>query len=119
MLDDMELFELSPVQLNVLAHAIPVQEIKDHLKGLINYVVSQKIQECGSKLFNEWKPKLIQEGIEMIPAKDIEFAKMIFDRPDYVSAVESRETAALQEAKVAAQAEPIEAQPVEAPAQAA
>jgi hypothetical protein len=84
MLDDMEVFELNPTQVNVLSHLVPRAELEDHIKGLIQYIVGQKLRECAGKLFEEWKPKLAKEGVEQVPLMDIDLAKMIFDRPDYI-----------------------------------
>lgn len=87
MINDMEAFELNPTQVNILAHVIPYHEIEDHLKGLIQYIVGQKLRECAGKLFEEWKPKMIKEGIQSVPIMDIDLAKMIFERPDYVNSL--------------------------------
>ena len=85
MINDMEVFELSPTQVNILAHTIPYHQLEDHLKGLIHYVVGQKLRESAGKLFEEWKPKLVKEGVTSVPLMDIDLAKMIFERSDYSS----------------------------------
>jgi len=85
MINDMEVFDLNPTQVNILAHVIPYNEVEDHLKGLIHYIVGQKLRECAGKLFEEWKPKLAKEGVTTVPLMDIDLAKEIFERPDYAS----------------------------------
>ena len=84
-IDDMEIFDLNETQVNILSHDIPRHQVEDTLKGLIHYIVGQKLRECAGKLFEEWKPKLAKEGVDLVPLLDIDFAKMIFERPDYVS----------------------------------
>ena len=84
-LNDKEIFELSPTQLNLLGHLIPAHQIEDHIKGLIHYIIGQKLRESAGKLFEEWKPKLLKDGVEQVPLMDIDLAKMIFEHPDYVT----------------------------------
>lgn len=84
-LNEQEIFELSPTQLNLLRHVIPAHQVEDHIKGLIHYILGQKLREAAGKLFEEWKPKLLKEGVEKVPLMDIDLAEMIFNRPDYVT----------------------------------
>lgn len=88
-IDNMEVFELNQTQVNILAHLVPRHQLEDHLKGLIHYIIGQKLRECAAKLFEEWKPKLAKEGLELVPLMDIDFAKMIFERPDYTTRAET------------------------------
>lgn len=83
-IDGIEIFELNDTQVNILSHVIPRHQLEETLKGLIHYIIGQKMRECAGKLFEEWKPKLAKEGVELVPLMDIDFAKMIFERPDYV-----------------------------------
>lgn len=85
LLNDVEIFDLNPTQVNLLRHVIPAHQVEDHIKGLIHYVMGQKLREAAGKLFEEWKPKLHKEGVDQVPLMDIDVAKMIFDRPDYIS----------------------------------
>lgn len=89
-LNDQDIFVLTEAQIKVFKHLIPEDELETHLKGLILYVVSQKLRECVSKLFEEWKPKLAEEGVKQIPLSDAELAEMIISRDDYVSSAVSR-----------------------------
>jgi len=66
-LNNKEIFDLSDSQINVLKHCIPEEQLEDHLKAVILYVVKHKLVECAGKLFEEWKPKLIAEGVKEIP----------------------------------------------------
>lgn len=84
-LNDVEIFELSATQLNLLRHVIPAHQLEDHIKGLIHYIIGQKLREAAGKLFEEWKPKLLKEGVQQVPLLDIDLAQLIFDRPDYVT----------------------------------
>lgn len=84
-LGEKEIFELSPTQINLLAHLIPIHQLEDHIQGLIHYVIGQKLRECAGKLFEEWKPKLVKEGVTQVPLMDIDLADMIFKHPDYVT----------------------------------
>lgn len=85
-LNDKEIFELSPTQMNLLGHIIPINQIEDHVTGLIHYIIGQKLREAAQKLFEEWKPKLLKEGVSQVPLMDIDLAKMIFEHPEYKSA---------------------------------
>lgn len=84
-IDNMEIFELNDTQVNILSHLIPRHQLEDVIKGWVHQVVGQKIRECAGKLFEEFKPKMAKEGVEFVPLMDIDLAKMIFERPDYVS----------------------------------
>lgn len=82
-LNDKEIFALSDSQLNVLKHCIPEDQVEEHLKAIILYVIKHKLVECAGKLFEEWKPKLIAEGVKEIPISDADFADMIFKHAEY------------------------------------
>lgn len=82
-LNDKQIFELSESQLNVLKHCIPEDQLEDHIKTVILYVLKHKLTECAGKLFEEWKPKLIAEGVQQIPISDADFADVIFRHPNY------------------------------------
>lgn len=84
-LNGVEIFELNPTQINLLGHLVPAHQVEDHIKGLLHYIIGQKLRESAGKLFEEWKPKLAKEGIEQVPLMDIDLAKMIFEHPDYVT----------------------------------
>lgn len=82
-LNGKEIFELAESQIKLFQHIIPAEEIEDHLKHLVVYVVGQKLREAAGKLFEEWKPKMVKEGITSVPLLDMDLAQLIFDRPDY------------------------------------
>lgn len=84
-LNDIEIFELNPTQLNLLRHILPAHLVEEHIKGLIHYIIGQKLREAAGKLFEEWKPKLAAEGVTEIPLMDIDLAKIIFEHKDYIS----------------------------------
>ena len=84
-LGDTEIFDLNDTQMNLLRHMIPAHQVEDHIKGLIHYILGQKLRECAGKLFEEWKPRLAKEGVTQVPLMDIDLASLIFDRPDYVT----------------------------------
>jgi len=79
-----DIFDLSQTQLSILKHTLPADLLEEHIKGLIHYIIGQKLRESAGKLFEEWKPKLAKEGVTSVPLMDIDLAQMIFDRPDYV-----------------------------------
>lgn len=85
-LNGKDIFELSPTQMNLLGHLIPANQVEDHVTGLIHYIIGQKLRECAQKLFEEWKPKLLKDGVTHVPLMDIDLAKTIFEHPDYKTA---------------------------------
>lgn len=93
-LNDKDIFELNQTQLSLLKHTLPNDLLEEHIKGLIHYVIGQKLRESAGKLFEEWKPKLAKEGVTTVPIMDIELAQMIFDRPDYVPASAAQDSVA-------------------------
>lgn len=84
-IDDKEIFELSPTQMNLLRHLIPAHQVEDHITGLVQYIVGQKLRDSAIKLFEEWKPKMFAEGIKEVPLADLDLAELIFKRPDYIT----------------------------------
>lgn len=86
-LNGKDIFELTQTQLKLLEHVLPAEQIEDHIKGLVHYVIGQKLRESASKLFEEWKPRLAAEGVVQVPLMDIDLAQLIFDRADYTSPV--------------------------------
>lgn len=85
-LDQTEVLDLTPTQMNLLRHMIPADQVEERIKGMIYQILGQCLRDCAMKLFDEWRPKFIAEGTKMIPVDDVEIANLIFARADYLPA---------------------------------
>ena len=49
----------------------------------LEWILMHKYEECFKRLKFEWDPKLIANGIAMIPTDQDAYAQLVFDQPNY------------------------------------
>lgn len=81
--DGVEVVSLSDMQMKVLAHMIPNDELNSDLKRRVSWVLNHKYAQCLQALRAEFEPKLKAGGAQSIPCDDEEFCRMVFAREDY------------------------------------
>lgn len=81
--NDVELFTLNTTQLSVIANDVPSTDLDEDLKRRLQWVLTNKYDECYKRLFNEWFPKLAERGVTSIPTDKDAFAQLVFAQPDY------------------------------------
>lgn len=81
--DGKELFTLTELQKLVLQYDIAIDEFDYEIKRRIIYYPIHKCEQCFKRMKLEWIPKLAARGFEDIPSDDEEFAKLVFEQPDY------------------------------------
>jgi len=47
------------------------------------WILLHKVEMCYDRLYRVWMPKLAERGIEKIPSKREDFARLVFNQPDY------------------------------------
>ena len=78
-----KLFELTPLQMQVIANDIQSEILDADLKRRLEYILMHKYQRCMDRLEKEWVPKLIAGGATSIPTAKDALAELIFAHPDY------------------------------------
>lgn len=81
--NDAELFTLSDIKKQVIAHDINVDTLEDDLKRRLRYILKHKYERCLARLKEQWIPKLKENGVTEIPLDDDAFAQLVFDQPNY------------------------------------
>ena len=93
--DDVELFTLTPTQINVIKNDIPASLFQDDMKRRLAWVLNQKFEDSFKSLKQQWEP-LLSERVESIPTNKESFANLVFSQPDYLDR-ESRDALIQQE----------------------
>lgn len=81
--DDVELFTLSDIQKNVIQNDITTEEFDADMKRRLQYVLVHKYERCFERMKKEWEPKLIENGVTMIPTDKNAFAQLVFSQTNY------------------------------------
>lgn len=81
--NDKELFSLSEVQKQVIKNDIHVDKFDADMNRRLQWVLMHKYDQCFARLKSQWDPKLIANGIKMIPTDQDEYAQLVFSQPDY------------------------------------
>ena len=81
--DGEDLFTISEIQKKVIQNDIPSSIFDEDMKRRLQYILNHKFEECFKRLKNEWEPKLKSLGVKSIPLDDVEFANLVFSRPEY------------------------------------
>ncbi len=81
--DNIDLFELSEMQKNVIKNDIHDDEFEDDMKRRLRYIIMHKYEECFKRLKSEWEPKLAAQGVPQIPTDKDAFAKLVFSQSNY------------------------------------
>jgi hypothetical protein len=81
--DDVELYTLSEIQKQVIKHNINSDQFDDEMKRRLRWVLTHKYEQCFGRLKKEWDPKLLANGIDMIPTNPDAYAQLVFSQPNY------------------------------------
>lgn len=83
--NDQELFTLNEIQFKVLGDSIGSASLEDDLKRRLQWVLMHKYEESIKRLREQWIPKFKASGVSSVPLDDEEFARMVFEHPEYKS----------------------------------
>ncbi|HUD01293.1 MAG TPA: hypothetical protein VMR37_03135 [Rhabdochlamydiaceae bacterium] len=83
--DGKELFTLSETQKRVIRDEIQDEIFEEDMKRRLQWILMHKYETCFEKLKKEWEPKLIQNGVKMIPTDPDAFAELVFSQKNYKS----------------------------------
>lgn len=81
--DDQELFRLNATQKKVIMNDIDEDMFDDDMKRRLQWVLMHKYERCFERLKQEWEPKLIENGVSMIPTDKDAFAELVFSQTAY------------------------------------
>lgn len=84
-IDDIYVIELSEIQEKVIKSYILEDEFQEDMIRRIKDAVEGKYLNCFKRLKDEWDAKLEESGVDMIPTKKEEYAKLVFSHVDYKS----------------------------------
>lgn len=80
--DNVDLFELTETQKNVIKNDINSDEFDADMKRRLEWVLMHKYEECFRSLRAEWAPKLATR-VETVPTDPDAYAQLVFSQPDY------------------------------------
>lgn len=81
--NEKELFTLSDIQKKVIQNDIPINIFEDDIKRRLHSILMHKYERCFDRLKQEWDPKLIANGVKMIPTDPDAYAQLVFSQPGY------------------------------------
>jgi len=81
--DEELIYELSDIQKRVIKNDIQEEIFDADMKRRIRWVIEHKYNKCLKRLKDEWTSKLKAVGFKSLPLDDEEFAKIVFNRPEY------------------------------------
>lgn len=81
--DNQELFTLSETQKNVIKNDIHSDIFDEDMKRRLNYILMHKYNRCFERLKKEWDQKLKDNGVQMIPVDEEQYAQLVFSQPNY------------------------------------
>lgn len=81
--DDVELYSLSDMQMNVLKHKINSDFIDADLKQRLQWVLTHVYEQAFKAMKQEWDSKLVANGVESIPTEPDAYAQLVFSQPNY------------------------------------
>ncbi len=81
--DDKHLFTLSETQKKVIKNDIHENIFDDDMKRRLQYILTHKYEQCFARLKSEWEPKLVSNGVKMMPTDPDAFAELVFSQPNY------------------------------------
>ncbi len=84
-IDDVYVIELSEIQEKVIKSYILEEEFQEDMIRRVKDAVEGKYLNCFKRLKDQWDSKLEESGIEMIPTKKEEYAKLVFAHSEYKS----------------------------------
>lgn len=83
--DNVDLFELNPIQKQVIQDNIPTHIFDEDMKRRLKWVLMHKYEECYKELRKQWHDVLVSRGVSMMPTDPDAFAQLVFSQPDYKS----------------------------------
>jgi hypothetical protein len=81
-INGIELFTLGETKKKVLQHEL-IKGVEEDLAGRIIWVVMHGYHRAFKRFKEEWDPKLVRNGIKMIPTDPDEYAELVFSLKDY------------------------------------
>jgi RecJ-like exonuclease len=81
--NDQELYTLSDTQKQVIMNEIPEDIFDTDMKRRLHYILTHKYDQCFKALKAEWDPKLLANGVAMVPTDPDAYAKLVFAQPNY------------------------------------
>lgn len=81
--NDEVLFELNETQKKVICNDVHNDVFDADMKRRLEYILKHKYEQCFKRLKEEWEPKLKAAGVKAFPSDEEEFAKLVFEQPDY------------------------------------
>lgn len=83
-INDQEVFTLSETQKKVIMNDIPAEIFESDMgRRLRHILIDEKYTQCLRRLKEEWEPKLIGKGLQLLPTDPDAFAELVFSQPDY------------------------------------
>ncbi len=82
--DGKDLFELTDIQKMVICNDINQDVFDEDMKRRLQWILMHKYERCFARLKAEWDNKLALNGIKMIPTDHDEYAKLVFEQPNYM-----------------------------------
>jgi len=81
--NSVELFTLTETQKLVMKNNIMGDILEDDLKRRLQWVIMHKYEQCFKSLKAEWDPKLLANGVDMVPTDADFYAQLVFAQPNY------------------------------------
>ena len=81
--NDVELFTISDTQKQVMQDNIQSEIFDADMQRRLQWVIMHKYDQCFADLKKEWDPKLVENGVSMIPTDPDAYAQLVFSQPNY------------------------------------
>lgn len=81
--NDQELFTLSDIQKQVIMNDIPEDIFDADMKRRLQWVLMHQYRGSLKALKEEWDPKLLANGVTMVPTDPDAYAKLVFAQRNY------------------------------------
>lgn len=80
--NDVEIMQVSDDDITILANDLPKADIENEIIRRIQYIVSEKINNCQNRLFTQWLPSL-RASKATVPTDTPSVNQEIYALPDY------------------------------------
>lgn len=81
--DNTELLTLTETQKNVIKDTVHADHFDEDMKRRIKYILLHKYEQCFKALKQKWDKKFLENGVKTIPTDPDEYAKLVFEQPNY------------------------------------
>jgi hypothetical protein len=81
--DGVDLYELSDIQKQVIRNEISDDIFDADMKRRLHWVLDHEHTRAMVQLKKEWDSKLADNGVEMIPTDEQEYAQLVLSQPNY------------------------------------